>query len=139
MKAETSTHLESASLYLAPWSSRKACCISHGHGLQVLVVAVCTLCIRVLKAETSPHLESACTPRIVEQPQACSISRSFMAASLSWPARLVGAWNQHTGMRSCCMKSEVGMCEKCGDCIEGAWTASKILLWKTSALVRGFL
>ena len=44
----------------------------------------------------STHLESAPPPRTVEQPQACSISRSFMAAPLQNTLQVPSSGGKHS-------------------------------------------
>ena len=51
------------------------------------------LCTRVPEAEMVTHPETLTPPRTVEQPQACSISQSFMAAPLHNKHSCTGAWS----------------------------------------------
>ena len=72
-----------------------------GHIAGVWSVLASTAPLHVQAAETSKRTLSPCPPRTVEQPQACSCSRSLMAAPLQ-NTTIAGAWSRwqaHSSLR----------------------------------------
>ena len=92
-------------LHLAPWSSRRKLAPSVGassrlrcrpQSVQVLGRGGKHSPTAVPEPETSTHRESLTRPRTVEHPQACSISRSFMAAPLQDTVQVRGRGSKHS-------------------------------------------